>query len=148
MQYFIDTNIFLRILHKENEKIFQECLSLLNSIKENKIEASTATVVLTEVVWTLSTFYHISKLKVIEGIQGIIQINGLKIIDNYNHPLALQLFEKHSIKYIDALIASNEDIYAKKMTVVSYDRDFDKLPILRKEPKEVLKTLPSKKLLS
>ena len=141
MRYFIDTNIFIRVLHKENEKLFQECLLLLQSIKKNEIEAFTGTVVLTEAVWTLSSFYKISKAKIIEGVRGIININGLKVLDNYNQSLALTLFEKHSIKYIDALIASNEDINARKMTIVSYDRDFDRLPVIHQEPKEVLKTL-------
>lgn len=141
MEYFIDTNIFIRVLHKENEKLFRECLLLLQSIKENKIEAYTGTVVLTEVVWTLSSFYKISKAKIIEGLRGIININGLKILDNYKQSLALTLFEKHSVKYIDALIASNKDIYSKKICIVSYDSDFDKLKVLRREPKEVIKTI-------
>lgn len=141
MRYFIDTNIFIRILHKENEKLFHECLTLLKVIKENKIEAFTGTVVLSEVAWTLGSFYNISKAKIIEGLRGIININGLKIQDNYNQSLALTLFEKHSIKYIDALIASNEEIYTKKMTAISYDRDFDKLPVIRKEPKDILAKL-------
>ncbi len=141
MLYFIDTNIFLRALHKENEKLFRESISLLTSIKENKIEAYTATVVLTEVVWTLSSFYKISKGKIIEGLTGIINLSGLKIMDQYNQLRALELYEKHSIKYIDALIASNEDIYTKKLIVVSYDRDFDKLKIIRKEPGEIIKSL-------
>lgn len=141
MKYFIDTNIFIRVLHKENDKLFHECHSFLKSIKENKIEAYTGTVVLTEVVWTLSSFYKISKAKIIEGVHGIINISGLKVTDNYNQNLALTLFEKHSVKYIDALIASNEEIYTKKMTVISYDRDFDKLPVIRKEPKEILAKL-------
>lgn len=140
MRYFIDTNIFIRVLHKENEKLFHECFSFLKSVKENKIEAYTGTVVLTEVVWTLSSFYKISKAKIIEGLRGIINISGLKITDNYNQSLALTLFEKHSIKYIDAFIASIEEVSAKKMIVVSYDRDFDKLPVIRQEPKDILDT--------
>lgn len=141
MQYFIDTNIFIRALHKENERLFLECITLIKSIKENQIEAVTGTVVLTEIVWTLSSFYKINKAKIIEGLQGIINIRGLKIIDNYNQNLALHLFEKHPIKYIDALIASSENIYSKKVTIVSYDQDFDKLGVIRKEPLEAIKEI-------
>lgn len=144
MQYFIDTNIFIRALHKENERLFLECITLIKSIKENQIEAVTGTVVLTEIVWTLSSFYKINKAKIIEGLQGIMNISGLKIVDDYNQNLALDLFEKHPIKYIDALIASSENIYSKKVTIISYDRDFDKLEILRKEPKEVISELSEK----
>ena len=137
MPYFIDTNIFLRTLHKENEKIFLECITFLKSIKENQLEAATGSVVLAEVAWTLHSFYKFSKVKIIEGLHGIAGISGLKIIDNYNDLLAIEIFEKFNIKFTDALIASNENIYTRKMTVVSYDRDFNKLPILHKEPGEI-----------
>lgn len=134
MYYFIDTNIFLRAFHKENEKSFLECVTFLKAVKENQFEAQTATIVLTEVVWTLNSFYKISKGKIIEGLQSIVNMNGLKIIDTYNHSFALQLFERYSVKYIDALIASISPIIDKEMTVVTYDRDFDKLKVLRQEP--------------
>lgn len=138
MIYFIDSNIFIRTLHKENEAVFLECLSLLKSIKENRIEAYTGTVVLAEVMWTLSSFYKINKAKTAQGLRAILNISNLKITDDYQHFMALELYEKYSVKYIDSLIASNKQILAKKMTVVSYDRDFDKLKIIRKEPREIL----------
>lgn len=137
MLYFIDTNIFLRVLHKENEKSFHECMTFLQAVKVNQCEAQTATIVLTEVVWTLNSFYKISKGKIIEGLLSIVNMNGLKIIDTYNHSLALKLFERYSVKYIDALIASLSPIIDKEMTVVSYDRDFDKLKVLRQEPSSI-----------
>lgn len=137
MTYFIDSNIFLRVLIKENHKQFQDSFNLLQAVKRNKIEAFTNTVVLAEVAWTLLSFYKIPKVKVIEGIKGIIQLRGLKILDKYNHLTALDFFENNSIKYIDSLIASTDEISSKKICIVSYDADFDKLHLLRKEPHEV-----------
>lgn len=143
MPYFIDANIFIRALHKENEKMFSECISLLKLIKKNHIEAYTATVVLTEIVWTLHSFYKIPKARIIQAVKGILNINGLRIVDNYDQIKAIQIFEKYSIKYIDALIASNNEISKKKMAIVSYDKDFDKLAILRKEPVDVVRNFSS-----
>jgi predicted nucleic acid-binding protein len=137
MRYFIDSNIFIRTLHKENEKSFLECVSLLKSIKKNRIDACTGTVVLAEIAWTLRSFYQIEKTIISAGLRSILNINGIRIIDNYNHNTALDIYEKYSIKYIDALIASIDDVFSKKMTIVSYDRDFDKLKVLRKEPGEI-----------
>lgn len=141
MLYFIDSNIFLRALHKENEQSYLACVTLLKEIKENRLKAYTGTVVLAEIVWTLSSFYKIEKQKIIESLRGITTLNGLKIIDNYNHMDTLELYEKHSVKYIDALIASDKDIQMKTAIVVSYDRDFDKLSVIRKEPQSILQTL-------
>lgn len=141
MDYFIDTNIFLRVLYKEYPQIFQDCRNLLKAVKENKIDAFTGTIVLTEVTFTLKSYYKFEKDKILQGLRGIKNLGNLTIIDTYNHLLALQLFEKYSIKFTDALIASIEEVSAKKMIVVSYDRDFDKLPVIRQEPKDILAKL-------
>lgn len=114
-------------------------MNLIKAIKENGLDAYTGTIVLTEVAYTLKSFYNLEKEKIIQGLQGIINISSLKILDSYNQNLAIELYEKHSIKYIDALIASTDEIFSKEMTVVSYDRDFSKLPVLTLEPSEVLK---------
>lgn len=136
MIYFIDTNIFLRSLYKENAQTFLECTNFLKAVKENKVDACTSTIVLTEIVYTLRSYYQLDKEIIIKGLQSIVQLGGLKIVDEYDHRLALQFFEKYSVKYIDALIASNKSIVSKKMTIVSYDRDFHKLPVLWEEPHE------------
>lgn len=136
MIYFIDTNIFLRSLYKENTQTFLECTNFLKAVKENKVDACTGTVVLTEIVYTLRSYYRLDKEIIIKGLQSIVRLGSLKILDEYDHRLALQFFDKYSVKYIDALIASNKSIVSKKMTIVSYDRDFHKLPVLWKEPHE------------
>ena len=142
MLYFIDSNIFLRALHKENRKFFLDCVRLLKNIKENRIKAYTSTIVLAEVVWTLQSFYGIEKDKIISGLKGITSLNGLKITDNYNNVLALDIWQKHSVKFIDALIASDPAVQDKSACIISYDRDFDKLKVLRYEPKDILKNIP------
>lgn len=139
MIYFIDTNIFLRALYKENAQTFLECTNFLKAVKENKIDACTGTLVLTEIVYTLRSYYQLDKEIIIKGLQSIVHLGSLKIVDEYDHRLALQFFGKYSIKYIDALIASHETIVSQKMTIVSYDRDFHKLPVLWKKPHEVVK---------
>lgn len=134
MQYFVDTNIFLRTLIKEDEVQFNKCRILLQQIKENKIKAYTNTLVLAEVVWTLTSYYQFSKSSVIQALRSIINLRGLKVVDNYDYLTALELFEKYSVKYIDTLIASDKQVYSKKATIVTYDQDFKKLPVLYKEP--------------
>lgn len=135
MIYFIDTNIFLRTLIKENKDSFNHCYSFLKAVKTNKIKAVTASIVLAEIVWTLSSFYKLPKKQVVEAIRSIVNLRGLKVVNKYNHLLAIDLYERRAVKYIDAVIASIDKIQAKKWTVVSYDTDFDRLGVIRKEPK-------------
>jgi predicted nucleic-acid-binding protein len=138
MIYFIDTNIFLRVLVKESEETFKVCEQVLGLIRQDKIQVFTSTIVLSEIDWVLEIFYKFPKEKVIEGLSSILRLKNLKIIDKFDLFLAIEIYEKFPVKFIDALIASNPQIFQKKVIVVSYDRDFDKIGIKRKEPKKII----------
>lgn len=141
MLYFIDTNIFLRVLIGDDQNKLKECVKLLKLVKVNKIDAYTSTIVLIEIAWTLTSFYRFSKDKVIQAVKSIINLRGLKIIDNHNIPLSLELYQKYPVKYIDTLICSNKEIVSKEAVIISYDKDFDKMKVQRLEPKEVFAQL-------
>lgn len=139
MKYFIDTNIFLRYFTDEhNTKVFRDCSYLIENIKLRKINAATSHLVMAEIAWTLPTSYNSSKTQVTRVLKAIETLNGLRMIDTFDTGAANKLFEDHSIKYIDALVASNPQIQTKKMVVVSYDKDFDKIGVRRREPSDII----------
>ena len=137
-KYFLDSNIFLRIFTQDNKEMFTDCLVLLEKINLGQIRAYTSNFVLAEIVWTLSSGYKFSKTKIHEAVTSIINVSSLKIDDDCDSSHALEFYVSKSVKYIDALIASNPEIQAKKMTIVSYDKDFDKLGVKRLEPQDLL----------
>ena len=137
MVYFVDTNIFLRTLVKEDEKSFRECYSFLDLIKKRKILAFTSSLVVAEIDWVLESFYKFDRLEVIRALGSILRLKGLKIIDKFNLKLALKIFKEKNVKFIDALIASNPAIFRKEVIVISYDKDFDKIGLKRIEPKKL-----------
>src|SRR3990167_9041037 len=110
MVYFIDSNIFLRTLIADNKKQYYDCIRLLKNVKENRIKAVTGSVILAEIAWTLGSYYNFPKEKIIKAIKAVINLRGLKILDNYQHLLAINLYEKYTVKYIDALIASYQEL--------------------------------------
>lgn len=134
---FIDTNIFLRILTKDNKKMFSDCVELLTAVKVGKIEAFTSTLVLSEIVWTLGTTYDFSRERIANAIKSIINISGMKIVEGHEIILAMDFFERFSVKFIDSLIASISNIQRGNWVLVSYDKDFDKLGVKRLEPSEI-----------
>ena len=138
MEYFIDTNIFIRVLELENKKTFDECSKVLNLIKDSKIKAFISTTVLAEIVWVLDSAYNEPKSKIAKSIDGIIKLNNLKIRDDFDLTKTIDLFASNSVKFIDVLIASNPKIQSKKMTIISYDKDFDKLGVKRVEPSDII----------
>lgn len=138
MLYLIDTNIFLRVLIKENEASFQSGLKLLEGIKQKQWNAVMPGIVLSEIAWTLRSYYRFPKPQVVTAIQSVISLRGLTIVDDYNYHLALDLFQHHSVKYIDACIASLPVVQREQATIISYDDDFDKLGVERKEPDQIV----------
>lgn len=141
MMYFIDTNIFLRVFVKENLSTFQECRAFLEMVKMNRMHAVTSGLVLAEINWTLQSFYKFHKQMVTEALYSILDMNGLQIVDQYQHRDAVLLYEGKSVKFIDAQIASLPEVKAKEWTIVSYDRDFDKLDVIRKEPSKLIEKI-------
>ena len=137
--YFVDTNIFLRVIIKEDEKTFKECFQALEKIKSGKINAFTSSLVLVEVNWVLSKFYKFSKDKTCLALKSILNLKGLKIIDKHNPFLAISIYEKSNVKFIDALIASNFLTDRDKLNIIilSYDKDFDKIGVKRKSPNKL-----------
>lgn len=138
MIYFIDTNVFLRALINDNDKSFQDCLRVLKFIKETKIKACVSNFILAEIHWTLSSFYKFPKQKNIEALKSILNLKGLKIENDVDLNITLETYQKHNVKFIDALIASHPLILMKKAAIISYDRDFNKLDVLWKEPDEIM----------
>lgn len=130
-RYFVDSNIFLRTIVKEDEAIFEDCRLFLQSIKDNKIKAVTCGLVLAEVLWVLSSYYHVKNPGLVEALNSILNLRGLKIIDKIDFLTAEKIYKKYNVKFIDAVIAS------LNLKVVSYDKDFDKIGVIRKEPKQL-----------
>jgi len=136
-RYFVDTNVFIDIVMKRDEKRFRQCSRFFQKVKLNKIKAVTGNVVLAELIWTLKSFYGIGKEEIARRIKSIIKLRGIKLVDNYDPLRAIDLYQSKSIKYIDALIASIRPIQEKKWTVVSFDKDFDRIAVNRKEPGKI-----------
>ncbi|MBU1071239.1 PIN domain-containing protein [Patescibacteria group bacterium] len=136
---FVDTNIFLETLIKRDKKEYLQCVRLFEGARDKKIKLVTAVVVMAEVAWTLKSFYGFSRQKVANGLESIYDLPGLSMVDDYDLSVAISMYKNHGVKFIDALVASIKPVREKEWVVVSYDKDFDKLGVVRKEPKELVK---------
>lgn len=142
MNYFLDSNIFIRYFAKEaNPKVYKDCHKLIEALGRGKFQAYASHIVFAEIVWVLLSVYKVEKSDSIQILKSLQSISGLKLIDKFNTHKATEFYESYNIKYIDSLIASIPEIHMKKCTIVSYDKDFDKIGILRLEPDKLLKRM-------
>lgn len=137
-KFFIDTNIFFRVIAKDDIEKTKDCERLFELINAERIKATTSSLVLAEIVWTSFSAYKLAKEDVIKVIRGILEIKNLKIEDKFNLVDAINKFESANVKFVDSLISSNPNISSGHTKVISYDRDFDRLGVLRVEPKDII----------
>ena len=137
MKYLLDTNVFLRFLVRDSEIDYKECKVLFESIMNSKDEFITTGMVLSEISWVLVSYYKRSREETSEKLNGILKIKGLKLVDNYNWLSAIKIYRENKVKFIDAVLSTIPQVAQKEWTIVSYDEDFKKLPVLWKKPSDL-----------
>ncbi len=139
---FVDTNIFLCTLIREDERVHRSCVAFLEQVREGNIHAVTSPLVLAEIVWTLKSVYMLTKREIVVAAESVRNIRHLRIEARERVDNALALYAEHNIKFVDALIASIPSVRGGTVAVVSFDHDFDRIPnVVRIEPAEVLSRL-------
>lgn len=134
----MDTNIFLRILVREDDRIFKECQEFFSRVQNGNIAAYIPTIVVAEVSFVLSSHYKYKRQNIVKAIEGIGISSGIEIFDDLRLPQALELYKIHNVKFIDCLLASSARMENPNVAILSYDREFDKLGVRRLEPKDIL----------
>ena len=127
MASFIDANLILRYLLNDPEA---ESIEKLFQKQEELILSS---LVIAEVIWTLTSFYRWKKPKIIPPLLSLIKLPFIKA-DKRLILNALEIYHQHNIDYIDAYLAALMNKRGAKI-LYSYDKDFDKIkPITRRKP--------------
>ncbi len=131
---FIDTNVFLRFLTKDNDSQYEDCRDLFKRAIEGELVLTTSAMVIAELIWTLLSYYKVPKADVIEKVSIIIGTESLHIPEKNIIMDALILFGRKNIDYIDAYNA----VLMRHLglsEIYSYDEDFDIIESLkRNEP--------------
>ncbi len=138
-KYLIDTNIFVRYFVIENRRMYKECRALLEKIQKEEIDVIVPTLVLSEISWVLRSNYKRPKKEIINCLNSIKNIDSVRFICKENISRALRIWKRYNMKFIDAMICSIDDVYERKIIIVSYDKDFDKM-------KKVKNIMPNKLL--
>lgn len=131
---FIDTNIFLRYLTRDDVIKYEKCRKIFKKAIDGKIDLITSGMVIAELIWTLLSYYKVPKVEVIEKISIIVSTENLYIPDKGIITDALVLYGRKNIDYIDAYNAIFMISHGLNETY-SYDKDFDMIEgIKREEP--------------
>lgn len=129
---FIDTNIFLRYLIRDDPAKYEKCRELFKKTIEGKTSIATSGIVIAELIWTLLSYYKVPKTDVVEKISIIVSTENLYISDKDIIMDALLLYSMKNIDYIDAYNAVFMK-YSRLDEIYSYDEDFDTIEGIKRE---------------
>jgi len=101
---FADTNLFLRYLTNDVPAQADLVESLLHRAAKGKVNLVTTSMVIAEIVWTLESYYELDKKEIQTMILGILNTDGLEVIDS---DLILQAIVPYTDKNVDFIDAFN-----------------------------------------
>ena len=130
----IDANIILRFLLDDSPDQAKQCRTLFARLQAGEEEVYLPEVVLSDVVWTLKSFYHWSHERIARLAHDLLSLKGVQMTRHAMIRRALTIYVDHRIDYSDALIAA-EMIHEGYTQIYSFDRDSSRVAdIERIEP--------------
>ncbi|MGQ9555466.1 MAG: PIN domain-containing protein [Anaerolineae bacterium] len=134
MARFLDTNVILRYLTRDDEGKAEAALNLLQRVERGEERLATSVVVIFEVVYTLASFYGVGRERIRELLLPIINLRALRLPGKRLFRQALDLYCEKRISFADAYNAALM-LADGETEIYSYDTDFDRIGgITRLEP--------------
>lgn len=130
MTLFVDTNIFLRFFLNDHKTHSPAANRLFKEANKGKISLITNSLIVAEIIFTLDSFYKLSKQNIIEKIHAIMFFEGLEILEKNVLLRAIMFYQEKNIDFIDAYAAAFA--LENKIGVCSFDHDFDKIKEIKR----------------
>jgi predicted nucleic acid-binding protein len=134
---FLDTNIILRAITKDDPVKSHACAELFLRVQRGEEQLETSQSVIAEAVYVLASrkWYNLPRAEIVAKLRPIITLRHLKLAQKRIVLQALLIYYQYpQLDFEDALSIALMQ-HNKLTTMVSYDRDFDAIPnITREEP--------------
>jgi predicted nucleic acid-binding protein len=128
---FLDTNVFLRHLLGDIPEQSQKASAYFRDIEEGTKKAHISDIVVLEVVFTLERAYKRTKAEIQSAVLPLLELPGILLPGKRKFREIFMLYVEKNISFADAYHA----VSMQKLNlteIVSFDRDFDKLPTLKR----------------
>lgn len=138
MRIFLDSNIFLRAILKDDEAKAKNCLKLFEKVDRGEIKAATSMLVLNEILWVLEG-YKAERAKIAERLKAVATSN-VEILGAENGRIVLESIEYYKETGVDFIDALNACIARenKIQVIATYDNHFEKLDFVKAVLPEVI----------
>lgn len=136
MVRFLDTNILLRYLTKDDERKADASFNLLLRVERAEEIVVTTDLVIAEVVFTLQSprSYNLPRETIRERLEPVISLRGLRLPNKSVYARVFDIYCESRVSFVDACNAAYKENRGIS-EVYSYDTDFDRIPaVSRVEP--------------
>jgi predicted nucleic-acid-binding protein len=103
---FLDTNVFLRYLTNDLPPQADAAEALLLEAEAGELKLITSSLVVAEIVWTLSSYYRLSKEDIRQKILAILNTPGLEVEEARLILQAVNWYVEKNVDFLDAYNAS------------------------------------------
>ena len=105
-RYFADTNLFLRYLTNDIPEQAGAVETLLKRAAKGELELVTNGLVIAEIVWTLESYYALSRPEIQNRVLAILNTPGLEISGKEILFQAILWYAEKNVDFIDACNAA------------------------------------------
>lgn len=133
MTALLDTNVIIRFLVSDKSPKYRNLYSFFKALEQGEIKIELKIIVLFQVIFVLKSYYKVPKEDIVENLSSLLKFKGIRLNKKKIVYRALALWREKNLEIVDCyLIACLEG--DRQNLLYSYDRDFDRFEINRKEP--------------
>lgn len=134
MSGFVDANIFVRLLARDDPEKTRACLALFQQARRGDVELHTTESIIAEVVYVLLSpkFYARSRTEIADGLRAVIGLRGLHVPQKPSVLRAIERWEQtRKLDFADCLAVAHA-LRAHEGNVYSYDRAVGRVEGIRR----------------
>lgn len=129
----VDSNIFMRWLLNDDKEQADAIAAMVRKYEKGGERLWASDTIVAEIVWVLESVYEVSPKEVSRYVESLLDVPTFEFENRERLLRAMELYRAHEVDFIDCyVVASAKDKGIGE--VVSYDRDFRKLPIKAVRP--------------
>ncbi|WP_085524585.1 PIN domain-containing protein [Tuberibacillus sp. Marseille-P3662] len=121
----IDTNIIIRLLTGDPNKLFKQAEQLVQEVEKGVLSFYVPSMIVAESCWVLESYYKVSKREIADTLIEFLQSDGVEVEEPWIIN-ALNDFADNNVDFIDAYLAKKAQ--GSGLNVITWnEKDFRRL---------------------
>lgn len=129
--YFLDANVILRYLLKDNEVLSPKSKEIFDTLSDLTDGAYISSLVLHEVIYVMEKIYKLDRSNIENKVSSILELTNLETLDlpKINVQQALKDYASTKVDFPDCIY--KQFVLVHNFQMVSFDEDFKKIKLKR-----------------